>query len=422
MLKKLIAMTIVTTMLLSSFCIIARAEYGYDYQDTICGASREKTYTTLANHRAYMQGTSTSKMENNAAQNAYFLYNSNGVTSKSMRFNNQTSGDIMKFKDYMFDLNTVDYAGQWFYSVGYQNFGNLRLTNEKFKSDTTKWTTADTITFNYKIRYDDSFILTLFTATTHSALHQRNINLFRITAEGDLYTGPKGTTTDYVCTLNRGTVYDIGVVLKFIPTSTSGTYNVIKSIYVDNDFKYAIQVSDAQKCDLKFWDAEIDVYPWTVATTAGADASAVGTTYCGSLTLTESLKSTVYKYTLIPTHFMLSDFSVTAGDKYATKQTSLTNESTDFYISSNTRNNTNYVTVAAQTAADDATGTGTIVLATYNTSGALESIKTSPITLTKGAITEQDIDISTANANETKLFIINSTSAMTPLAASTALN
>lgn len=427
MLKKLIAMTIVTTMLLSSFCIIAQAEYGYNWGEQIA----KKTYSSTNNDKttgdevtsknAYLRG---SYVENGAAK--YNLYN--GTTQLTgaedfIRFNQAYSyGTFVDMKNNMFKIDTRDRAGKSFYSKSTDMRGSLEIVARDNIFPANKLST--TMTYTVDVTYTDGFADTLFVIGGNSttAPMKRNLNVLKINSNGKLMSGGNSFTEE-IGELNLNTDYKIGIVMKFIPTTTSGKYTFEKTIYV-NDSKIKSYKHNAE-VDFRgtFYRFDIDYIPWTSEPFTNSEALGdADFWYYNSTTTSGAPKNITTKYTIIPACTIFNNFTVSAGDLYAQNQPSLSNADSDFYITSNVRENTNYVTVAAQTAADDATANGTIVLATYNTSGELESIKTAPLTLTQGAITEQDIDISTANADETKLFIINSTSAMTPLAQSTDLN
>ncbi len=452
MLKKLIAMTIVTTMLLSSFCIIAQAEYEYSYGEQIAyegatASSYEDSADSQVSKKLAMNGNNRISTEGDASY--YFIFNNytRNTTSGNLRLSHSNTQDVVfKSKGNLLNVkstgsNNVSIAGQNFYSSSPDLFARLALVDSQASSSTNISTnsqklTASTMTYEFDIQYKTNFFDVIGYVSTHLAgsFSNRSISAIKIDNEGNLYSTSSNfssTNPIHIGNLSLGIKHRISVVIELIPTETTNKYDYTMEVYLDGVKKFYTPGSDmVTAANTKFYGFEFDFRPWTVntdfsASTVGFTGTADGYYGYGNATstkLTVSGASDLNEYTIIDTDTMISDFTVYAGNKYAINQPALNGKDTDFYISSNVRNNTNYVTVAAQTAADDATGTGTIVLATYNASGALESIKTSPITLTKGAITEQDIDISTANANETKLFIINSTSAMTPLAQSTVLN
>lgn len=444
MLKKLIAMTIVTTMLLSSFCIIAQAEYEYNYLDIV---SKELAATASGSwdddsadskKRTLMVGTDNST---EIATSYWRLFNNNEATDSFIRLNGSSSyaSKVVEGKNQVYRFNGHDVADYTFYSTKSGLTPRIEILDINSKSGANINTAssknkASTLTYEFDLKCDYNFIdMSFYIATQFNGSDtNKDIEAIKIDSNGKLYSTTKSLITNPVDTgiiLQKGVNYKIGIVIKLIPTEAANTYDYTIAVYVNgNNIYNAESTKRVTAGKVSYYGMEISPIPWTekafnYSTSAytASDAKYTAKTSLSSNGVGFS-SSVTTEYTIIDTDVVIGNFYVYAGDKYSANKPALNGKDTDFYITSNVRNNTNYVTVAAQTAADDATGNGTIVLATYNNKDELISITTAPMTLTAGAITEQDIDISTASADETKLFIINNTSAMTPLAASTALN
>lgn len=165
MLKKLIAMTIVTTMLLSSFCIIAQADYGYNWGDVIAKKIGGNSTDNGVNQNA---GDDVSYKNHRflgaeAVRDLYFLYNYDEATDKYIRDDADNTGKadapyfalddyypriMSNFKTKTFGFKTTGHQGKYFFT---QKNGIPTLYLSK-KSNVTL-NTSPTMTYEFSIKY-----------------------------------------------------------------------------------------------------------------------------------------------------------------------------------------------------------------------------------------------------------------------------
>lgn len=443
MLKKLLTMAAASVMMLSCFSGIASAEYGYQYGEKIAyegagGANEfdDNTDTETAK-KLIMQGTAGSNNNGEIASTYYYLFDhykrdENG----NLRLNNGISSQVIfNSKGYLLNIDGASRAGKNFYSTSPNLYARFAVVDANAKNgagintDSYK-NVSSTMTYEFDIQYNKHFFETIGYVSTKlaSSYSGRDIQAIKIDSDGKLYSTASnfgGNNQVEIAQLTLGQKHKISVAVKLISAKTN-SYNYEMTVYVDGVKKYNTLGSGTVTAgNMKFYGFEMDLRPWTVNTKFSAGSDFTGTEYMQNnasarASINEYVKN---EYTIIDTNTTISDFTVYAGDKYAKKTASLSCADSNFYISSNVRrDDINHVTVAAQTAAEDTATAGTLVLATYNAAGMLENVEIETMNFTAGGVSEQMIEVSNANADETRLFIFDNLSGLRPLAALTALD
>lgn len=445
MLKKLLAMAAASVMMLSCFGGVAQAEYEYTWGEKIAyeGAttnSYEDAQDSQVVKRMTMNGANRGS-EADATYYYLFKDNKRNTTSGNLRLSNgNTQEQVFKVKGKLIGIDNktstgADISGHNFYSVCDDLYARVALVDSQAATSAgintvSQKNVASTMTYEFDVQYNTNFFGTIGYVSTHlsGSFSGRNIPAVMIDNAGKLYsTGSNFASGNAVeiGQLTPGTKHKISVVVELNSAGETNKYNYVMEVYLDGVKKFYTQAADSiTAANTRFYGFEFDLRPWTVdtdfsATTAGFTGTDDG--YYGQNSSSKKLSvegSDLNEYTLINTDTTISDFTVYAGNKYAENAQSLSHADSDFYISSNERNNTNYVTVAAQTASDDSATSAKAILATYDSTGKLANVVSSPaMTLIKGGIAETDIELTNEGASTKKLFIFDSLGNLKPLTA-----
>ena len=455
MLKKLIAMTIVTTMLLSSFCIIAQADYGYNWGDVIAKKIGGNSTDNSINQNA---GDSVSNKNHRflgaeAVRDLYFLYNYDESTGNYIRDDagNSTKADapyfalddyypriMSNFKTKTFGFKTTGHQGKYFFTKQ-KGIPTLYLSK---KSNVTL-NTSSTMTYEFSIKYAQGteIPLTQFKIYTKSGAA---VNFMRINTDGRVTTGSLSYTTAEVAKLEAGKEYNFAFVVQMRKNETDPTkYDAYKTIYLKENngtdeykkiYWSSIDTRDSscsfERIDMEFFpyvDEQItDSNFYTKLTSAvSTDFNNYKKVYNAQTYAAPSADTIKYKYQLKNVDFYIDNFTVYAGDIGAQEAVSSTDgENLKFFVSSsvNTINipSNQYITVAAQ-ASNDATVTGgKLVVATYDKAGELKGIKTKDLSITKGSISETFEKIERVNQIDSKIKVmfVDDMGTLIPLASS----
>ncbi len=443
MLKKLIAMTIVTTMILSSFCIIAQAEYGYSYGEEIVKKTAGNSNDNAVNQKAGDSVTNKTQTfaSSEKGRGLYFLYNYDAQTdtykrddasATSMRGTNCFAMDsyyprlMADFKTRAYRFYTSSHAGKYFFSQkkGVPTFQIKPNSGVNFNN-------TSTMSYMFDIKYNESTDIpqTVFKLLLSGV----GYNVLGIDTDGYITSGQLSYNTAKIGKIEKGKEYTFVIVMETYENSeTAGTYDIYKKIYVkDNSNEnakfeniYCTLVKTAETLShYKFQEFDVEFYPYTYEQLNNADFYKKLTTdkgdeynyyvggYNTSDTSLQPSSAIDWKYQLKNVDFYVDDIIVAAGNVCSEKVTSVTDsENINFFVSStvNTANipTNQMITVAAQATTNTTLTGGKLVLATYDKFGELQGVKIKDLSIVKDSISETVEKIERVNQIDSKLNVM----------------